>query len=317
MEEKTNNSEVNALETPEKASDSKEEVVKKSPAKTGLNQKIRGLISHLNIYLLIFVFIIILCLAIVAVGVRRGIQDAAGPGINSTELTKESLAKIQGTDAKVGDAKQTLRIESNAEFSNKVLFRNNVDVAGTLKLGGPLDLPGITVAGVSTFDQIQGNKLAITGDGIVQGQLTVQKNLTVSAGASFGGPISAPSITVQTFNLSGDLQFSRHVDAGGATPTITSYGAGLGSGGTASVNGTDSAGTITLNIGGSPSTNSCFVTINFANSFNSTPHMVVTPTSSGGAGLQYYLTRNSTSFSLCSTSGTPSGNLTFDYIAFD
>ena len=153
-------------------------------------------------------------------------------------------------------------------------MKNDLDVAGTIKIGGTLNLPGITVTGTSTFDQIQGNKLAITGDGIIQGQLTVQKNLAVSGGGSFGGPISAPSITVQTFNLTGDLQFSRHIDAGGSTPVIAAFGSALGSGGTTSVNGTDSAGTLTINTGGAPPAG-CFATVNFAQKFNSTPHMSI------------------------------------------
>src|SRR5690606_26012408 len=130
----------------------------------------------------------------------------------------------------------------------------------------------------SSFDQIQGNSISISGDANIQGQLTVQQTLTTTGGASFGGPISAPQITVQSFQLTGDLQIIRHIDAGGGTPG-KSDGNALGAGGTSSVSGTDTAGTITINTGGGPGPG-CMITVIFAQPFNGTPHVVVTPVGS-------------------------------------
>jgi cytoskeletal protein CcmA (bactofilin family) len=317
QENKEDDSDVNALEAPESSESNQAASTVSTVSKVSIGKRVRGLITHINVYLLLFILIIVLSGGVVFVGIQRSKKEASQSTIGTQNLNQAALDKIKGTDAKVGDAKQTLNIESNAIFAGKVLLKNDLDVAGTIKVGGTLNLPGVTVTGTSTFDQIQGNKLAITGTGLIQGQLTVQKNLTVGGGASFGGPISAPSITVQTFNLIGDLQFNRHIDAGGSTPTVAAFGSGLGAGGTASVSGTDTAGTITLNIGGGPPPGNCFVTVNFAQKFNSTPHVVVSPSSSGGAGLDYYVTRTSSSFTLCSTAGVPSGTLTFDYVAID
>ncbi|MCA9332643.1 hypothetical protein KDA00_02100 [Candidatus Saccharibacteria bacterium] len=284
--------------------------------KVSFAKRIQGLVSHLNIYLLLFILILVLTGAIIFVGIQRNKKADVETTINTQPLTKETLEQLKGSEAKVGDPKQTLSIESNAIFTGKVLFRDSIDVAGTIKVGGSLSLPGLTVSGESNFDQIQANKLSVSGDVSIQGQLTVQKNLTVSGGGSFGGGISAPVVSTQSLQISGDLQFSRHLDAGGGTPGKVNGGA-LGSGGTSSVSGTDTAGTVQINIGGGPPAG-CFVTIYFTNSFNATPHVIVTPVGGAGGGLNYYVDRSASSFSICSTNAaSPGTSFSFDYMAVE
>jgi cytoskeletal protein CcmA (bactofilin family) len=282
-----------------------------------IGARVRALISHLNIYLLLFMLIMVLAIGFTIISIQKNKKEAAPTVIQTQSLTQEELDKLNGTDSSVGDPKQTLTVESNAIFSGKVLIRDSLDVAGSIKVGGPLSLPGLTVAGTASFDQIQANQLTVSGDTNIQGQLTAQKGLTVTGGASFGGPISAPQITVQSFQLSGDLQINRHIDAGGATPG-KSDGNGLGSGGTVSVGGTDTAGTISVNIGGGSPSSGCFVTINFTQKFNATPHVVVTPSSSGGAHLTYYDERSTSNFKLCFDGpALGAGSFTFDYVVVD
>lgn len=276
----------------------------------------KDIVSHLNIYFLLFILILVIAGGIVFIGMQRGKEEIAKPAVVTTPLTNETLDKIKGSDAKVGDPKQTLNIESNAIFSGKVLLRDSLDVAGTIRVGGELSLPGITVSGTSNFDQIQANRLAIAGDTTIQGLLTIQQNLTVTGSGTFGGPISAPRLNVDNLQLSGDLLINRHIDTGGPTPNRNN-GNALGSGGTSSINGSDTSGTVTINIGGSPSAG-CFITVNFANAFNATPHVVVTPVGSAAANLRYYVNRSSTNFSICSTNAASAGtSFSFDYIALD
>lgn len=284
--------------------------------KVGFGRKIISTITHVNLYFLIFIFIIVISAGIVFIAYQRNKKESTPTTISTTTLTNEALDEINGSDASVGDPKQTLTIESNSIFSGKVLVRDSLDVAGSLRVGGNLSLPGISVSGAATFDQIQANNLVITGNASVQGQLSLQKGLTSAGGATFGGAVSAPQLTVGSLQLSGDLQIVRHIDAGGATPGKTD-GTALGSGGTASVGGTDTAGTITINTGGSPGVG-CFVTVNFTNRFNGTPHVVITPVGSAAASLNYYISRTSTSFTVCSTNAAPAGQtFSFDYIAID
>ena len=303
---------VNALD-PSNSGKPEPVVIEKTKKKTSI---IEVIMSRFNIYLLLFILIIVLSIGLIFVGMQRD-KKAATPTITSTTpLTQEAIDQLSENATKIGDPKQTLAIESNAIFSGKVLVRDSLDVAGTIKVGGALSLPGISVAGQSTFDKIQANDIAAAGNVSIQGQLTVQQTLTVTGGATFGGPISAPQLSIENFQLNGDIQLNRHIDAGGGTPTKTDGGA-LGSGGTSSVSGTDTAGTVTINTGSNTGAG-CFLTVIFAQKFNSVPHVVVTPVGINAAGINYYVTRNTSSFSLCTINAAPVGsNLNFDYIAID
>jgi len=282
----------------------------------GSGSLLQRLVAHVNVYLLIFILIIIIAVVGTYVSLQRTKKETAEPTITTQELTQDDIDKISGSETKVGDPKQTLSIESNAIFAGKVLIRDSLDVAGTIKVGGALSLPGLTVAGTSSFDQIQVNKLSIAGDTNVQGTLTVQKNLAISGGATFGGSISAPQVTAQSLQLNSDLSLTRHIDAGGPTPG-RSNGTGLGNGGTTSVSGTDIAGTLTINTGGSPGAG-CFASVTFATKYNATPHVVITPVGAAAAGLNYYINRSTTEFSICTTNPAPAGqNFAFDYIIID
>jgi cytoskeletal protein CcmA (bactofilin family) len=326
MEAPQDNNELNSLEdqdttVEEKVTNSNsaaDESANQAPVKKkqGLFQRAQSFIFHLNIYLLVFILIVVLASGVVFVGVQRNKKEAAPPVINTQELSLEELEKIAGNQTKVGDPRQILNIESNAIFSGNVLVRDSLDVAGTLRIGGALNLPGITVAGTSNFDQIQANSLGITGDTNIQGQLNIQRTLTVGGGATFGGAISAPSIVVENLQITGNLQIPRHIDGAGPSPGITPGGA-LGAGGTTSLSGSDTAGSINVNIGGGPSTG-CFATITFAQRFGGTPHVVVTPVGAGAANLNYYINRTPNGFSLCTANAAPAGtSFSFNYIAID
>lgn len=284
--------------------------------KQPFGNRIRNILSRINIYLLLFIFIMVIAVMVLFVSVQRSRKESATDPTAVQVLTPDALKQLNESEAKVGDPKQTLNIESNAVFTGKVLIRDSLDVAGAIKVGGSLTLPGITVSGTSLFDTIQANNLSIAGNTTIQGQLNVQRGLTVAGGASFNGALSAPHLTINTLQLNGDLQINRHVDAGGNTPGKTD-GSAVGVGGTASVSGTDTAGTVTVNTGGNPPAG-CFITITFAQRFNGTPHIVVTPVGSGAAGLSYYITRNTANFSICTTNSAPAGtSFSFDYIAID
>lgn len=283
--------------------------------RTPLKLRLKKLVSRFNVYLLAFIFILLVAAIAITLAVRQN-KQSDDSRLPSQTLTPEELSRLKGTDASVGDPKQTLTIESNTVINGRVLLRDNLDVAGTIQVGGSLNLPGITVAGISNFEQIQAASLNISGDTTIQGQLNVQQNLAVSGSASFGGAISASQLNIQALQLNGDLQLNRHIDAGGGTPG-RSNGNALGGGGTSSVSGSDTAGTATINTGSGPSAG-CYITINFAQNYNDTPHVVITPSSSGGAGLDYYVTRSAGSFSICSINVPPAASsFSFDYIVID
>lgn len=287
-----------------------------STHKQSIGNRVRNILSKVNVYLLLFILIVVIASLIVFVAANRSRKESSKGNAVVQELTPEALKQLSQSESKVGDPKQILNVESNAVFAGKVLIRDSLDVAGGIKLGGSLSVPGITVSGTSIFENIQANTLQLANNATIQGQLSVQKGLTVAGGASFNGPVSAPQLTVTSLQLNGDLQINRHLDAGGNTPG-KSDGSAVGIGGTSSVSGSDTAGTVTVNTGGNPPAG-CFITVNFSQRFNSTPHVVITPVGSSAAGLNYYITRSTTNFSICTTNPAPaSQSFAFDYVAID
>jgi cytoskeletal protein CcmA (bactofilin family) len=272
-------------------------------------------LQRINIYLLLFIFVIVLAGVITAV-VYLYSKNAENKDttIKTQTLSQDALDQLANSDVTVGDSKQVLSVQANAVFAGKVLVRDSVEIANGLKIGGTLSLNGIKSTGSSTFDDVQVSRdLAVTGNTSVQGQLLVQKTLNVNGGATFNGNVSTSQLTTNSLQLSGNLTVTRHIVVGGANPGRSNGGA-LGGGGTSSVSGSDTAGSITVNTGSSPGTD-CFITVNFTSRFGSTPHVVITPVGSAAGGLAYYVNRSTTSFSVCTDSAAPAGaSFGFDYI---
>jgi hypothetical protein len=280
---------------------------------------LRRFLGGLNVYLLFFIVLVVIAGAVGVVFYLKAKNDTnnSPTSLGSQTLPQSTLDQLANSDVSVGEPKHTLSVQSNTVFGGSVVVRSNLQIAGALQVGSNLAINGIRVTGSSTFDDVQITKsLALTGNGSVQGQLNVQKNLNVNGGGTFLGALSAPSLSVGSLQLNGDLSVTHHLSAGGSTPGRTN-GTALGSGGTASVSGSDSAGSVTINTGSGPGPG-CFATINFATKFNTTPHIVITPVGSSAAGIQYYINRSTTNFSICTTSAPPAGStFGFDYIAFD
>jgi len=271
-----------------------------------------------NIYLLLFVLVIVIAIAVVVVLTinERKAAKQATQTLSSQSLSENTFKQLADSTSTVGSSQQTLTVQSNAVFAGTVLVRSNLAVAGTLQIGGDLVLPGITVSGNSRFGQVQADSITIANAANVQGVLTAKNGLSVTGNSTFNGAISTAQLTTGTLQLNGDLVLTHHITAGGAVPGF-SKGSALGSGGTSSVSGSDTSGTIIINTGsGAPA--GCFATVNFSKAFSGTPHVLVTPVGSSAAGIAYYVNRSSTSFSLCSTTPPPSGvSFGFDYFVLD
>lgn len=269
-----------------------------------------------SLYLIIFLVLAVSAIAagIVALAHNRGSSSKNSKG---SSLTSDQLAQLSGNTTVVGDAKQTLDIQSNTVLEGQLLVRKDLNVAGSINVGGGLSLSSVTVGGQGNFGQLQINgTLSVSGNTTFNGSMSVQKNLSVAGSANFGGTLSAAQLSISNLQLTGDLQINRHITLSGGTPSRSS-GTGLGSGGTTSINGSDTAGTVTINTGPSPAAGS-LITVNFASKFNSTPHVVVTPVGSAAAGLQYYISRTTTSFTLFSANAPPGGSsFSFDYVVID
>lgn len=273
-----------------------------------------------NIYLLLFILLIIIAIAITVVLFIKN-KNSSTNNSNTNSLSAQNLStqaqkQLSDTNVNIGTSSQVLNVASNSIFQGSVLVRGDLEVAGTIKANGNLQLPGITVSGSSTFGQLQASSLAVGGAATVQGPLTADQGLTVNGNATFNGLLSASQLTANSLTLNGDLTLTHHITAGGSIPSLA-RGSAVGSGGTASVSGSDTSGSITINTGSSPPSG-CFATITFAQSFNSTPHIIITPIGSGAAGLQFFVNRSTTNFSVCTANSAPSGQtFGFDYLALD
>lgn len=321
-ENKQTGEEANSLEnleeetksTPKHEESPKSEAPKKSGGALG---KLKGLTSRLNIYFLMFMVLLLLGVIIFFV-VFQSSQKGDEATVQTQELTQESVDELIGTDAKVGDPKQILTVESDSVFTGKVLIRDGLDVAGPIKVGGSLSLPGITVSGNSAFDEVTINTLNVAGDVSIQGQLSIQEGLTVSGPVTFSGTFSAASFSIQSLQVDQELLVNRHIDAGGPTPGVSGGGA-VGAGGTVTISGTDTAGTVTINKGAGGG-NGALASVSFSSQFNGSPHVVITPVTSNAAlaGATYYLSsRTSSGFTISVSGMSSTGSISFDYIVID
>jgi len=284
--------------------------------KLSTKDRFKKLTSGTNLYLLGFIFVVLFAVAVIYIALSRG-ESGTKITIDDDDQISQIIDDLAENEANIGDVTQTLTVEANTIFNGRILVKDNLDVAGSINVGGPLTLPGITVSGSSTFDDVEiGNNLSILGNTSVQGTLSVQNSLSVSGNGSFTGNVSAETITANQLEIAGDLLITRHIDTGGASPSISS-GSAIGSGGTVSLSGTDTAGTVTINTGGGPSTG-VLATITFNKTFNSTPHVLVSAVSSDAAALEVYVVRSSTGFTVRTTS-TPDASTTyiFDFIALE
>ncbi len=279
---------------------------------------LRRLFHRINIYFLLFILILVVAGSIILVAYLQSRHAAQiTNSIKTQNLSQGTLQKIANSDATVGNNQSVLNVQSSAVFAGQVLVRQDLQVAGNLQIGGTVALNSITVSGAGQFGQMTVNKdLSVAGDTAVQGATTISKSLQVGGNGTFKGSLSAPQIATSGLQLNGDLVLAHHITTNGGTPS-QSNGPALGSGGTASVSGSDTAGSVSINTGGGPAAG-CFVTIGFTAKYESTPHVLITPVGSAAGGLDYYVNRSTSNFSICDASAPPAGSsFAFDYFVIN
>jgi hypothetical protein len=268
-----------------------------------------------NVYFLGFILIAAVAGAITIVSYLNSQKPAPEAVIQNQALTEEALKELSNTDASVGDTSQTLTIQGNAIVSGEALMRGNLNVAGSFQTGSSITAPGITISGDSNFGTTQIQSLQVAQDFAVQGSTTM-RDLSVSGAATFGGSVTAPQLTVTRLIMSGtaELQIPNHISFTGPSPSRGATGGALGNGGSASVNGSDTTGTVNIRTGSNTAAG-CFVRINFNQNFNKQPHVIISPVGSGAGQTQYYVDRDQAGFSICAAAPAPA-NKTFAYDYF-
>ncbi len=280
-----------------------------APAKQSAIKKIW---DRFNIYLVLFVFIVVIAIGVV-VFITVKSRQSAQQETASTGLTQDALKQLASTDVTVGNPKQVLTINANSVFAGAVLIRSNLEVAGTLKIGGALTIGDLNVTGATKLGNTDVKDLNVAGALALQGVLTLKNGLNVTGHSTFSGDIITNSLATGALTINGDFNLTQHIIAGGTIPSIERGGA-VGGGGTVSLSGSDTSGSIAINTGTSPPAG-CFATVTFSKKYNNTPHVVVSPVGSSAGGLAFYVTRTTTGFVLCTGSPAPAGqSFGFDYM---
>jgi hypothetical protein len=285
------------------------------PSKPKKESPLKKFWRKFNLYLVLFILVVVVAVAILVTMVMKSNQPQKN-ALDTQNLSQQELQQLANTDVTVGNPKQVLTVQANAVFAGAVLIRSNLEVAGTLKVGGALNLSSLNVTGATQLSDVATGNLTVGGALNVQGALALKNGISVSGNSSFTGNVTTASLTTGALNLNGDLALTHHISAGGPTPGI-SRGTATGGGGTVSLGGSDTSGSITINTGSSPAAG-CFASVTFSTKFSNTPHVVVTPVGSAAAGLQYYIDRSTSGFSICAANSAPGGSsFGFDYTALD
>lgn len=275
---------------------------------------IKRFFRKVNVYLLLFVLVCVVAGVITWVSYLNATKTPEAPNIENQSLSQEALKQLANTDATVGNTAQTLTIKGNAVIEGQTLTRGTLNVAGNFQTGGSIQGPSLTISGQSNLGATQINSLQVATNTAIQGSTTL-RDLSVSGSSTFSGLVTASQITVTTLILSGNatLQVPNHVAFTGPTPGRTMTAGVVGAGGTVSVSGSDTTGTISINTGAG-TTVGCFTRITFAQAFSRPPHVIVSPVGSAAGQTQYYVNRNTTGFDLCTNNAAPANQVfAFDY----
>jgi hypothetical protein len=275
---------------------------------------LKAFFKRFNVYLLLFGLVVVIAAVVSAVSVLNSKKTPKAPTVATQTLTADALKQLANSDATVGDTGQTLTVEGNAIFSGQVLIQKDLNVAGTIRLGKELSVPQLTVSGNTNLNDTQTNTLQVAQGSTFQGTVTIQHDLNVGGAASFND-LTAGQITISklTFSGNGQLVVPNHISFSGASPARIIQPNVLGAGGSASINGSDTSGTITINSGNNPTTG-CFIALTFNKAFATTPHVLISPVNSAAGSLDWYATRSTTGFSVCTNNAAAANqNFAFDY----
>lgn len=191
----------------------------------------------------------------------------------------------------------------------KDMFGNDV---ATLNFNQPprYVLPGSVRKFDSPLDSsVIGNKV-LFGRYTADLTMTINNNLNVAGNLSVGGTFSARGFQASSLISDTTLMIGGHIVTRGLSPTA-SKGGGLTAPDTISISGSDSAGTVAVNIGTGTARSGIVANVTFNRAYGSTPRVVVTSIGPGASDV--YINRNANGFSIGVGSIAPGGHA-FDYI---
>jgi hypothetical protein len=255
-------------------------------------------------------------------------------------ISQAALSKIGVNSSTLGNSGIVLTVDPNAEFQSNVTVGGSVTIAGGLKLNstftansanlaqlqaGNTSLSQLAVNGSTTLSSLAlRTNLTVNGTSQLQGVVTIDNDLAVSGNLTVGGSLSTISFSARSLTSTGTLTIGGHILTSGSTPGL-SGGSALGSNGTLSISGNDSAGTVSLGIGAFASAGT-LANIAFKTKYADIPRVVATLEGAVSAACSIYTSNITVSgFSVgdycvsniggtLTASGLPAGGYSIDYI---
>lgn len=227
--------------------------------------------------------------------------------INTQSLDNGTLNQL--TNAGGSEAKQQLTISPETLFKESIIVQGSAEVQQDLTVNNVLTVRGQTnLQGPVAIDQeatLRSN-LTVGGSAAIGGNLSVTGSITAAS-------LSVGTISISTVNVASDVSFGGHLIPNGATPSARPSVAA--SGGSVTVSGNDTAGTIVINVGSGATLSGELAIITFNKAFNATPKVQLTPINTSASSLNYYATRSASFFTInTSTSPTNGTSYVFDYL---
>ncbi len=243
---------------------------------------------------MIIIALVLLCIVAIIAGTLFAITKKPNKKaettyiINTQTLDNGTLNQLVAENG--GTGKQQLTISPDTLFQNSVTINKDLTVKG------------------QTFLQ---SAVTISKDLGVNGNVGVGGNLSVN-GLITAGNLNVGSVTIGNLRLSGDLEFNGHLMPKGAVPTIKASTAAAS--GTATIEGSDTVGSLTITVGGSPFITGEMAVITFRTKFSGNPRVQLTPASAAASKLDYFVTQSAGFFTIETTSlPTAGGTYSFYY----
>ena len=239
------------------------------------------------------------------------------PKTTISTLSSAEIAKLGQIGTDLGASGQTLNIGANALFRGKIDVSGDLSIGGHLNANGPVTLSQLNITGTTAATGLNvGSNLNVTGNTTLQQGLSVGQLATFASGINVGGnasfnALNAGTLAVRTISISGPLTIG-HLSTQGPVPGMVA-GTAVGGGGTTSISGNDTAGTVNLSTGSAPPAG-VLATVTFRAPYTSSVHVMLSPITGASASIPAYVTRTSGGFQIRVDSPPPAGSvLNFDY----
>ncbi len=289
--------------------------------------------SHKATFIGLAVIVAVLAInAVIITVVLKGQSKAKTQDLGQVTVSQAALDKLGVNQSVVGNAGIQLVVNPNASFKGTLQVAGDVSLASALKLNGKLSgsdaslaqleagntsLGQLNVNGDSTISNLAlRQNLTVSGASLLQGAttfsqlVTINNSLNVSGNVAVGGTLAVNSLHVSSLVSDNGVTIGGHVVTQGLAPSV-SVGSAAGSNGTASISGSDMAGTVGVNTGVGAG-NGLLASITFRSRYSNVPHVVVTTV---GAPALIYITRTTSGFSIYVSGSLSAGiGYAFDYI---